>query len=96
MKIQSNFFKSIGFRNIQKIDFLHCYKCTCTLIMNTALKKVQNHKISQYCRFLIIREHLIPQFNAFTSNREDIKSQRPNFLHKTIQFIFVRKLIAGF
>lgn len=34
-----------------------------------------------YCKFLILREDLIPQFNRFPSNRENKKSQMPNYYH---------------
>lgn len=32
------------------------------------------------CRFLILREYLIPRFNSYSSNREKIKSRTPIFV----------------
>lgn len=33
----------------------------------------------EYGRFLILHEYIIPQFNRFASNRENLKLQTPNF-----------------
>lgn len=33
----------------------------------------------KYGRFLILHEYIIPQFNRFASNRENLKLQTPNF-----------------
>lgn len=52
-----------------------------------------------YCRSLILREYLIPGFNAFPSNRETIKSQMLNFYHyydSFMWFSYVWKIEARF
>lgn len=33
----------------------------------------------EYGRFFILHEYIIPQFNRFASNRENLKLQTPNF-----------------
>lgn len=37
-----------------------------------------------YCRFLIFCEYSTPRFSCFSSNRENIVSQRPNVYHNIL------------
>lgn len=46
-----------------------------------------------YCRFLILRAaYLIPRFNCFPSNCENMKSQTPHFYHRCMFFTYVCKI----
>lgn len=47
-----------------------------------------------YYRFLILREYLIPGFNRFASNRENIKFRNRKVFYSFIQFASFRKINA--
>lgn len=60
------------------------------------LQTCSSMKLSIHCRFLTFREYLIPRFNRFPSNRENINSRMPNFYHSFLFITYVWKIKVRF
>lgn len=52
------------------------------------LQFLQTLSYKTYCRFLLFREYLIPQFDRFASNLKNIKSRPPIFFYILVSFSY--------